>query len=184
MWRNFCFAYMTIVGKLKISPPVDKFQYNWWGFIAVYADLLLNLLFTLFCREIFATIYALSCGEKLIPKVHLRREKWQISGLFMYEESKTPIARFWALNLSKSTLGFLILGYHKGKSTKNGPKIAKFGQNSPESEIYLPNQWFCTLKQPFSVILGRDFGRRNPKSGVLLLRHWYEIMALYYVKSI
>ena len=36
--------------------------------IAIYAILLLNLLFTLFCCEIFATIYALSCGEKLSPK--------------------------------------------------------------------------------------------------------------------
>ena len=36
--------------------------------------MLLNLLFMLFCREIFATIYALSCGEKLSKKVHLRRK--------------------------------------------------------------------------------------------------------------
>ena len=36
-------------------------------FIAIYAVLLLNLLFTLFCREI-------SCGEKLSPKVHLWRK--------------------------------------------------------------------------------------------------------------
>ena len=49
--------------------------YNWWGFIAIYAVLLLNLLFTLFCREIyFATIYVLSCGEKLSRKVHLWRK--------------------------------------------------------------------------------------------------------------
>ena len=27
---------MTIVGKLKNSPHVEKFQYNWWGFIAIY----------------------------------------------------------------------------------------------------------------------------------------------------
>ena len=80
MWRNFSFPCMTIVGKLKISPHVEKFQYNWWGFIAIYAVLLLNLLFTLFCREIFATIYALSCGEKLSPKVHLWRknDKYQV----------------------------------------------------------------------------------------------------------
>ena len=43
-------------------------------FIAFYAVLLLNLLFRLFCRKIFATIYALSCGEKLSPKVHLWRK--------------------------------------------------------------------------------------------------------------
>ena len=72
--RNFSFPCMTIVGKLKISPHVEKFQYNWWGFIAIYAVLLLNLLFTLFCCKIyFATIYALSCGEKLSPKVHMWR---------------------------------------------------------------------------------------------------------------
>ena len=44
-------------------------------FIAIHAVLLLNLLFTLFCREIyFATIYALLCGEKLSPKIHLWRK--------------------------------------------------------------------------------------------------------------
>ena len=80
MWRNFSFPCMTIVGKLKISPHVEKFQYNWWGFIAIYAVLLLNLLFTLFCREIFATIYALSCGEKLSPKVNLWRKKMKNMG--------------------------------------------------------------------------------------------------------
>ena len=50
-------------------------------FIAIYAVLLLNLLFTLFCREIyFATIYALLCGEKLSTKVHLWRknDKYQV----------------------------------------------------------------------------------------------------------
>ena len=49
--------------------------------IAIYAVLLLNLLFTLFCCEIyFATIYTLSCGEKLSPKVHLWRknDKYQV----------------------------------------------------------------------------------------------------------
>ena len=66
---------MKIVGKLKISQHVEKFQL---GFIAIYAILLLNLLFTLFCREIFATIYALSCGEKLSSKVHLWRKMTNI----------------------------------------------------------------------------------------------------------
>ena len=80
MWRNFSFPCMTIVGKLKISPHVEKFQYNWWGFIAIYAVLLLNLLFTLFCCKIFATFYALSYGEKLSPRVHLWRknDKYQV----------------------------------------------------------------------------------------------------------
>ena len=69
---------MTIVGKLKISPHVEKFQNNCWGFIAIYAVLLLNLLLALFCREIFATIYALSCGENTSPKVHLWRKMTNI----------------------------------------------------------------------------------------------------------
>ena len=73
IWRNFSFPCMIIVGKLKISPHVEKFQYNWRGFIAIYAFLLLNLLFMQFCCNIFATIYVLSCGEKLSPKVHLWR---------------------------------------------------------------------------------------------------------------
>ena len=67
---------MTVVGKLKISLHVEKFQYNWWSFIAIYVVLLLDLLFTLFCRKICATIYALSCGEKLNPKVHLWRKNY------------------------------------------------------------------------------------------------------------
>ena len=46
MWRNFSFPCMTIVGKLKNSPHVKKFQYNWLGFITNFAVLLLNLLFT------------------------------------------------------------------------------------------------------------------------------------------
>ena len=50
-------------------------------FIAIYAVLLLNLLITLFCREIFATIYALSCGEKNEPQSTFVEKKWQISGL-------------------------------------------------------------------------------------------------------
>ena len=37
MWRNFTFPCMTIFGKLKISIHVERFQYNWWGFIAIYA---------------------------------------------------------------------------------------------------------------------------------------------------
>ena len=41
--------------------------------IAIYAVLLLNLLFTLFCHEI-------SCGEKLSPKVHLwsKNDKYEV----------------------------------------------------------------------------------------------------------
>ena len=49
-----------------------------FNFIAIYAVLLLNLLFTLFCRQIFSTIYALSCGEKMSPKVHLWRKMTNI----------------------------------------------------------------------------------------------------------
>ena len=57
---------------------MGKFQYNWWGFIAIYAVLSLYLLFMLFCRKIFATIYALSCGEKMSPKVQLWRKMTNI----------------------------------------------------------------------------------------------------------
>ena len=47
---------MSIVGKLKISPHVEKFWEN------------------------YATIYALSCGEKLSPKVNLWRKKMKNMG--------------------------------------------------------------------------------------------------------
>ena len=81
MRRNFIFPCMTM--KMRISPYLENFQYNSWGFIAIYAVLLLNLLFTLFCCKIyFATIYALLCGEKLSRKVHLWRknDKYQVCG--------------------------------------------------------------------------------------------------------
>ena len=55
------------------------------GFYCNLCRFLLNLLFTLFCREIyFATIYALSCGEKLSPKVHMWRknDKYQVCSWF------------------------------------------------------------------------------------------------------
>ena len=98
MWRNMKFSTSIIClmwSHLKYLPSLPFFSwfwfaisfvkinnvYNWWGFIAIYAVLLLNLLFTLFCREIyFATIYALSCGEKLSPKVHMWRknDKYQV----------------------------------------------------------------------------------------------------------
>ena len=79
---------MTIVGKFQMSPHnrcgESEILHLWHvcdvenvaiyaKFIAIYAILLLNLLFTLFCREI-------SCGEKLSPKVHLwrRNDKYQL----------------------------------------------------------------------------------------------------------
>ena len=91
MWRNFSFPCMTIVGKLKISLHVEKSEIlhiwhvfdvenvaiyaKFMHFIAIYVVLLLNLLFTLFCHELyFATIYALSRGEKLSPKVNFWRK--------------------------------------------------------------------------------------------------------------
>ena len=102
MWRNFIFPCMAIVEKLKISPHVEKFQMSPHGICAeiwnslrmacvwcrkrchickiyaIFAVLSLNLLFTLFCREIyFATIFALLCVEKLSPKVHLWRKNYK-----------------------------------------------------------------------------------------------------------
>ena len=95
MWRNFRCHHMTDVDKSEIL--------HIWNVcdvqnIAIYAKFmhffcnlgrfLLNLLFTLFCREIyFATIYVLSCGEKLSPKVHLWRKNdkyqvWWVINLF------------------------------------------------------------------------------------------------------
>lgn len=61
MVKNFSFPCMTI-------------------FISIYAVLSLYLLFTLFCHEIFATIYAISYLGELSPKVHLWRkdDKYQV----------------------------------------------------------------------------------------------------------
>ena len=79
MWRNFSFSCMTIVGKLKISPHVDKFHMSQhvekseilhiWHVcdvenIVIYAKFMQNL----------CNIYALSCGDKLSRKVHLWRK--------------------------------------------------------------------------------------------------------------
>ena len=71
MWRNFRCLHMTDVEKseiLHIWHVCDVENVAIYAkFIAIYAVLLLNLLFTLFCREI-------SCGEKLSPKVHFWRK--------------------------------------------------------------------------------------------------------------
>ena len=55
-------------GEIENFSTCGEISIQLMGFIAIYAVLLLNLLLTLFCREVFATSYALSCGEKLNPK--------------------------------------------------------------------------------------------------------------------
>ena len=88
MWRNFRCLHMTDVEK-------SEFLYVWHvcgvgnvaiyaKFIAIYAVLLLNRLFTLFCCKIFATIYVLSCGEKLSPKVYLWRKRTNMRSTCIY----------------------------------------------------------------------------------------------------
>ena len=80
MWRNFRCLHMTDVKKSEIlhiwhvcgvgreKNVCDVENVAIYAkFIAIYAVLLQNLLFTLFCREI-------SCGEKLSPKLHLWRK--------------------------------------------------------------------------------------------------------------
>ena len=64
MWRNFRCLHMTDVEKseiLHIWHVCDVEN------VAIYAK--------------FMQFYALSCGEKLSPTVHLWRKKWQIWGL-------------------------------------------------------------------------------------------------------
>ena len=48
MWRNFSFPCMTIVGKLKISPHVEKFQMSPHDENKTRVQL---MLFALFCRK-------------------------------------------------------------------------------------------------------------------------------------
>ena len=71
MWRNIRWVHMTDVENseiLHIWHVCDVENVAIYAkFIAIYAVLLLNLLFTLFCHKI-------SCGEKLSPKVHLWRK--------------------------------------------------------------------------------------------------------------
>ena len=68
MWRNFSFPCMTIVGKLQCYLHVETF----W-------EMLGN----------FATIYALLCGEKLSPKVHLWRKMTNMrSGKKWYTDTR------------------------------------------------------------------------------------------------
>ena len=70
MWRNFKYLNMTDLRNFRFLHIYNLCD-------VVLFKMLLNLLFTLFCREIyFATIYAPSWGEKLSSQVH-----WQISGL-------------------------------------------------------------------------------------------------------
>ena len=62
---------MTSVGKLKISPPVEKVQLS---FIAIYAVLLLNLLFALFCHEFLPKFTGLQV-EKNLAQMYICGEK-------------------------------------------------------------------------------------------------------------
>ena len=68
-WRNFSFPCKTIVGKVKISPPMVKFQMS---FIAIYAVLLLNLLCMLFCCEILPRAFM---WRKIEPKMTFVEKK-------------------------------------------------------------------------------------------------------------
>ena len=117
MWRNFRCLHMTDVEKseiLHIWHVCDVENVALYAtFITNYAVLLLNLLFTLFCREI-------SCGENLSPKVHLWRKmtnirseyssfsnltakKWPEQPLqdvwnnSWNEQKRSPFEAFWAL---------------------------------------------------------------------------------------
>ena len=74
-------------------------------FIAIHAVLLLNLLFTLFCREI-------SCGENLSPKVHLWRKMTNIrseNGLF--QRPNNGITSLWEDLEAKLLTPDQLLGY-------------------------------------------------------------------------
>ena len=124
MWQNFRCLHITDVEKseiLHIWHVCDVGNVAIYAkFILINAVLLLNLLFTLFCREIFATICALSCGEKLSPKVHMWRKmtnirseyssfsnltakKWPEQPLqdvwnnSWNEQKRSPFEAFWAL---------------------------------------------------------------------------------------
>ena len=75
MWRNLKFStYGMCVGWAEKKNVCDVENVAIYAkFIAFYAVLLQNMLFTLFCRKI-------SCGEKLSPKEHLWRknDKYQV----------------------------------------------------------------------------------------------------------
>ena len=76
MWRNFSFPCMTIMGKLKISPH-DNCGEIWNSPHLAFLQFFIHAVLSryLFCRNL-----ALSCGEKLSPKVHLWRknDKYQV----------------------------------------------------------------------------------------------------------
>ena len=66
LWRKNCcvekfqLSMYDNCGEIENFSTCGEISVQLLGFIAIFAVLLLNLLFTLFCREIFATIYPLS----------------------------------------------------------------------------------------------------------------------------
>ena len=100
-------------------------------FIAIYAVLLLNLLFTLFCRKIFATIYALSRGEKLSPKVHLWRknDKYQVCCQIWDFIRQLKWVCIWVYNCTKTN--------HCRKRWAKHPPFSIFGQKCCIFSIFL-----------------------------------------------
>ena len=90
IWRNFRCLHKTYVKKseiLHIWHVCDVETVAIYAKFMQFMPFMLNLLFTLFCREIyFATIYVLLCREKLSPKVHLWRknDKYQVCAQLDY----------------------------------------------------------------------------------------------------
>ena len=92
MWRNFSFPCMTIVGKLKISPHVEKFQmsphdrcgeiWNSPHLACVWCRKRRHICHNLcnFCHNLGAFMW-----RKIEPKSTFVEKKWQISGLDEHE---------------------------------------------------------------------------------------------------
>ena len=80
MWGNFSFPCMTIVGKLKISPHMEKLQKSPHDSVEKSE----NLHIWHVCGVEYVVIYAkdmkFSCGEKMSEKVHLwgENDKYEV----------------------------------------------------------------------------------------------------------
>ena len=84
MWKNFSFPCMTIVGKLKISPHVEKFQmspHDRCGEIWNSPHMA-----CVWCRKRrhICKIYAIFMWRKIEPKSTFVEKKWQIWGLLTH----------------------------------------------------------------------------------------------------
>ena len=124
MWRNFSFPCMTIVGKLKISPPVEKFG-NFW-------EILRN--FGKFCHNLRAFMW-----RKIEPKSTFVEKQFQ--------ENSLKLNSHWQL-LTACYLG----GSQNDGNQANALKMCVNGNTITTFQVEYP--WLTQQRKLCKVVSG------------------------------